>query len=95
MSGGMKWILIRMIMLYRRWISPGLPGACRFEPTCSAYALDAIERKGAIKGIFLTIVRLLKCHPFHPGGYDPVPESKGNSRFYIPNYKTQRKDRNG
>jgi len=62
-----------LIRFYQKFISP-LKGkhACRFYPTCSNYALDALERYGTVKGLYLTIRRLLKCHPFHPGGYDPV-----------------------
>lgn len=62
-----------VIRLYRLVVSPVLPPACRFLPTCSAYAMEAIERHGAAKGAWLAIRRLLRCHPFHAGGYDPVP----------------------
>ncbi|NLM73475.1 MAG: membrane protein insertion efficiency factor YidD [Clostridiaceae bacterium] len=69
----MKTILLSLIRFYRKFISP-LKGraTCRFYPTCSQYALEAVSRYGALKGGFLTVKRLLKCHPFHPGGYDPV-----------------------
>ncbi|MBN2444311.1 MAG: membrane protein insertion efficiency factor YidD [Spirochaetales bacterium] len=69
----MKKIFVFVINIYIKWISPLLPPACRFYPTCSHYAREAIMKHGSIKGIFLSIKRLLKCHPFHPGGYDPVP----------------------
>lgn len=58
---------------YRRWLSPALPPACRFVPSCSAYALEAVERHGIIRGLGLAVWRLLRCHPYHPGGFDPVP----------------------
>jgi putative membrane protein insertion efficiency factor len=77
----MKTFLIQAVVFYRRWISPAMPGSCRFEPTCSAYALEALDTQGAWKGLFLTARRLLKCHPFHPGGYDPVPGNNENYRF--------------
>ena len=64
------------IVLYRRWISPALPARCRFYPSCSAYALEAVQTHGAIKGLGLAIWRLLRCHPFNAGGYDPVPPSR-------------------
>ncbi|WBB65776.1 membrane protein insertion efficiency factor YidD [Micromonospora sp. WMMD812] len=67
-------VLIGPIIAYRRWISPALPARCRFYPSCSAYALEAVERHGAVRGAVLAVRRLLRCHPFHPGGHDPVPE---------------------
>ncbi len=60
-----------LIKIYRRFISPFIPPACRFYPTCSEYAEQAIKKYG-LKGIFLAIKRIFKCHPFHPGGYDPL-----------------------
>ena len=75
----MARVLIWLIRIYQRYISPLFPPACRFYPTCSQYALTAVERFGAVKGGYMALHRLLKCHPFHPGGYDPVPE-KGESR---------------
>ncbi len=68
----MKRFLIYLIRLYQRYLSPLKKPTCRFYPTCSQYALEAIEKKGAIRGGFLAIRRILKCHPFHSGGYDPV-----------------------
>ncbi|MGB9597546.1 MAG: membrane protein insertion efficiency factor YidD [Candidatus Poribacteria bacterium] len=68
----MKKIVLYAINIYRIFISPLLPPSCRFYPTCSMYAQEAIAVHGIIKGGWLTIKRLLKCHPFHPGGYDPV-----------------------
>ncbi len=69
----MKKILIALIRFYRQKISPLKQPSCRFTPTCSAYALEALEKFGAAKGAWLALRRLLKCHPFHKGGYDPVP----------------------
>ncbi len=69
----MKIILLGIIQAYRRFISPFFPPTCRFQPTCSQYALEAIASYGTIQGSWLTIKRILRCHPFHPGGYDPVP----------------------
>jgi len=66
-------VLSAPIIAYRRWVSPALPDRCRFYPSCSAYALEAINTHGALRGIRLAVWRLLRCHPFHPGGYDPVP----------------------
>ena len=68
----MKRILILIIKGYQKFISPLFPPTCRFYPTCSQYSIEAIRKYGALKGIYLTIRRLLKCHPFHPGGYDPL-----------------------
>nr|WP_083929564.1 membrane protein insertion efficiency factor YidD [Catelliglobosispora koreensis] len=69
-------VLALPIIAYRRWVSPGLPARCRFHPTCSAYALEAIARHGALKGSWLAVRRIGRCHPFHPGGYDPVPPGR-------------------
>ena len=69
----MKDFLILTIKFYQNWISPLKPPVCRFIPTCSEYAIIALKKYGLRKGIFLTIKRLLKCHPLHRGGYDPVP----------------------
>ena len=68
-----KRLMLVLIRFYRRQISPALPPSCRFTPTCSQYAAEAIEKYGALKGGYLAVRRILKCHPFHPGGYDPVP----------------------
>lgn len=68
----MKIIAIMIIRGYRLFISPLKPPTCRFVPTCSEYALQAIEKHGVIRGCFLAVRRILRCHPFHPGGYDPV-----------------------
>ncbi|WP_404459181.1 membrane protein insertion efficiency factor YidD [Sutcliffiella horikoshii] len=72
----MKLIFLSIIRFYRKFISPLTPPSCRFYPTCSQYGMEAIGRFGAIKGGWLTIKRILKCHPFHPGGIDHVPEKK-------------------
>ena len=69
----MKMLLLWLIRGYRLFISPLLAPTCRFHPTCSMYAMEAIEKFGAIKGSFMAIKRILRCHPLHPGGYDPVP----------------------
>lgn len=73
-----KKILISVIRFYQVVISPIKPPSCRFYPTCSHYGLEAVQRFGALKGGWLTLRRILKCHPFHPGGIDPVPEKKEN-----------------
>ncbi|MBE7038241.1 MAG: membrane protein insertion efficiency factor YidD [Ruminococcaceae bacterium] len=67
-----KKIIIFLINLYRKYISPLKKPCCRFYPTCSEYALKAVEKYGAIKGVYLSVKRILKCHPFHSGGYDPL-----------------------
>jgi len=68
----MKKVLLWLIDLYRKGISPLTPPSCRFVPTCSEYARQAVEKYGALKGSYLAIRRLFKCHPFHRGGYDPL-----------------------
>ncbi len=68
----MREILILLLKGYKRFLSPLLPSACRFHPTCSEYMREAIERRGAIRGVYLGMRRLLRCHPFHAGGFDPV-----------------------
>ncbi len=65
-------LFISLIRCYKRFLSPMLPPACRFTPTCSEYAIEAFEKKGLFKAAWMTLVRISKCHPFHPGGYDPV-----------------------
>ena len=69
----MKRLLIAMVKFYRRNISPLRPPCCRYIPTCAQYALEALEKYGALKGSWLALRRFLRCHPFHKGGYDPVP----------------------
>ncbi|WP_344471724.1 membrane protein insertion efficiency factor YidD [Glycomyces algeriensis] len=61
------------VIAYRRWVSPALPARCRFYPSCSAYTLEALSQHGVVRGIWLSLRRLGRCHPFHPGGHDPVP----------------------
>jgi putative membrane protein insertion efficiency factor len=68
----MRQAVILSLRLYKRWISPMLPSACRYHPTCSEYMLNAVEKYGVFKGVKLGIGRLLRCHPFHEGGFDPV-----------------------
>lgn len=67
-------VLVTLVRGYQRFISPGLPPSCRFYPSCSQYALEALQRHGALKGSLLAARRLTRCHPFNPGGEDPVPE---------------------
>ena len=69
----MKRFLVGCLHLYQRYLSPLFPPSCRFYPTCSTYAIQAIEKYGAGKGAWLALKRIARCHPFHPGVYDPVP----------------------
>lgn len=68
----MQIIVVRFLRLYKAWISPLLPSACRFHPTCSVYMMEAVEKHGVRRGVWQGIRRLLRCHPFHEGGFDPV-----------------------
>ena len=68
----MKAILIAILRLYKYFISPILPGSCRFIPSCSEYSIEALKKYGALKGVYLAFRRVARCHPFHPGGFDPV-----------------------
>jgi uncharacterized protein len=68
----MKFLLMDILKLYKTYLSPFLPSACRFEPTCSVYMFDAVSKYGAIKGTFMGVKRILRCQPFCAGGHDPV-----------------------
>ncbi len=72
----MKHVLLAIIRGYQLFLSPVLGNSCRFEPTCSCYTHQAIKKYGAIKGVWLGIRRISKCHPWHEGGYDPVPDQE-------------------
>jgi len=72
---GAARLLVALLDAYKRFLSPLMPPACRFTPTCSVYAKEAILRFGALRGSALAVKRLARCHPFHPGGIDPVPNS--------------------
>ena len=80
----MQTLLIRCVQAYRLLLSPWLGSACRFEPTCSAYALEALKRHGAARGGYLTLRRLVRCHPWCVGGHDPVPPSQTLFTSLIP-----------
>jgi uncharacterized protein len=69
----MKAFILLLLRGYKRFVSPWLPAACRFEPTCSVYIYQAIEKKGVLRGLYLGVKRLLRCNPFCKGGFDPVP----------------------
>jgi len=69
-----RFIILVLIRFYQKFISPALPAnTCRFYPSCSRYSFEAVKRYGAIKGTYLSVYRVLRCNPFNPGGYDPVP----------------------
>lgn len=69
----MRHVLVLLVRAYQASIGPMLPSACRYFPSCSAYAIEALEKHGAIRGAWLAAKRIARCHPFTPGGYDPVP----------------------
>jgi uncharacterized protein len=70
---GPRWVLVHTVRFYRAAISPSLPRSCRFEPSCAAYAEEALTRRPLGGALWLIVRRVLRCHPFHAGGYDPVP----------------------
>lgn len=77
----MKKLLIKLVRFYQKNISAGQPRRCRFEPTCSAYAIEALEKRGVVVGLLLTFYRILRCNPFNKNcGYDPVPEKKRKNK---------------
>ena len=80
LSSFFRSLMVVFIKAYRYWLSPFLPASCRFYPSCSVYALESYKRLGFWKGTYLISKRILKCHPFHPGGVDPVP--RDNVRTY-------------
>ncbi len=68
----MQKVVMATLRLYKRFLSPVLPSACRFSPTCSEYMLEAVDKYGVTRGVWLGLLRLLRCHPLHAGGFDPV-----------------------
>ena len=76
----MKKLIIKVIRFYQRKISPLFGPRCRYYPTCSSYAVEAVERFGVLKGSILTVSRLLRCNPLFPGGYDPVPQKNDKKK---------------
>ena len=76
-----QWTLIKLVQAYRLLLSPCLGSACRFEPSCSAYSLDALQQHGAVVGSYLTLHRLVRCNPWCEGGHDPVPPARPASLF--------------
>jgi putative membrane protein insertion efficiency factor len=75
----MKRLALSLLRSYKRWISPSLAPSCRYVPTCSEYAMEAIDRYGVLRGGLMAAWRLLRCHPFVKGGYDPVVKTRGRS----------------
>ena len=69
----MRWLLVAFVRIYQLFIGPLLPASCRYYPSCSAYAIEALERHGAWRGLIMAVRRIARCHPFRSGGYDPVP----------------------
>jgi putative membrane protein insertion efficiency factor len=82
------WIMVKLIHGYRYLLSPWIGNQCRFYPSCSAYSEEAFIKHGFLSGIYLTLFRLIKCHPWHKGGLDPVPETKRNCCSYLHSHST-------
>ena len=80
----LKTVVLRGLRFYSEQISPCLPPHCRFHPSCSRYTREAIEKHGLVQGSYLGVRRILKCHPWHPGGFDPVPENQENNSPPLP-----------
>jgi len=78
-----KHVVILLIRFYKIAISPLFPSSCRFQPTCSQYTLEAVQRYGALKGSWLGMKRIARCHPLHPGGYDPVPHDHDHDHHHV------------
>jgi len=76
----MQRVILASLNAYKQWISPLLPSACRFQPTCSEYMMEAVAQHGAARGVWLGVCRLMRCHPFHAGGFDPVPPRSASAR---------------
>ena len=72
-SAAVVWLLVTSLRFYQRFVSPAIPPSCRFTPSCSSYAIEALRLHGPLRGSWLTVRRLLRCAPWHPGGWDPVP----------------------
>lgn len=77
----MKWLALKLLRFYKKFISPMLPPSCRFYPTCSVYTYEAIERYGFLRGGWMGAKRILRCNPFVPGGFDPVPNLEEKESF--------------
>ncbi|CAA7624346.1 membrane protein insertion efficiency factor YidD [Magnetospirillum sp. UT-4] len=80
----LAWLLRGLVRAYQLLVSPILPPSCRFTPSCSSFAMEALARHGAVKGTWLAICRVARCHPWNDGGYDPVPEPKSKGRAGTP-----------
>ena len=78
-----KKLIIGVFKFYKKCISPLLPSACIYTPTCSEYAIQAVSRFGVVKGLYLTLKRILRCNPFRKGGVDPVPDKRSDSKWLI------------
>lgn len=87
----MRALLIGLVKAYRLLLSPSLGSSCRFEPTCSSYALDALQRHGSLAGSYLTLARIARCHPWCEGGHDPVPDKLANPFTRLLQYSSEKK----